>query len=55
MGFVKDVALAGLSPAAAIFNKNKRKPAAPSPRPTMISTTPYERPMSLIAPPRGGY
>lgn len=54
MGFVKDLGKAALSPALYLLNKNKKKPAATPPlQPTMISTTPYERPISMIGRGRG--
>ena len=52
MGFARDLAKVGLaSPAALLFKKNKPV----KPQPTMISNTPYERPMSMIGSGRGGY
>lgn len=54
MGFVKDLAKVGTFGLAGLaLSKKKKKPEAP--RPTMISNMPYERPMSMIGAPRGGY
>jgi hypothetical protein len=54
MGFVKDAAKVGTFGLAGLLASHKKKPAASlvAPQPTMISTTPYERPMSMIQ--RGG-
>lgn len=55
MGFVKDAAkLATFGAAGQLFGKKKKPSETPSKIPTMISTT-YERPTSMIGPPRGGY
>lgn len=49
MGFVKDVANVATFGLAGSQLIKKKKPVAPTqPRPTMISTTPYEKPMSMI-------
>lgn len=53
MGFVKEVAKAGLSPALALLTHKKKKPETPK-VPSMISTS-YERPGSMIGSPRGIY
>jgi hypothetical protein len=53
MAFVKDTARAIISPAASLLSKNKKKSGTTPLQPTMISTTPYERPMSLIQTRRG--
>lgn len=53
MGFVKDVAKIGTFGLAGSLLGKKKKPSETAPRPTMISTTPYERPMSLIGSTRG--
>jgi hypothetical protein len=52
MGFVRDVATAGTYGLAGLLANHKKKPVIP--QPTMISNTPYERPMSMIGSPRGG-
>lgn len=54
MGFVKDIAKAGLSPGLALLKSGKKKKSETPPKiPTMISTV-YERPSSLIGPVRRG-
>lgn len=52
MAFMKPVAEAGTFGLAGLLASHKKKPTPSlvSPQPTMSSTTPYERPMSMISP-----
>lgn len=53
MGFVRDAANVGTFGLAGKLLGNKKKPEQ-RPMPTMISTTPYQQPMSMIGGTRAG-